>query len=110
MKRLNTIFDILGLAFWLFLAGVRLAQAWQLRSFIAILLAIYATLVVLLLVDRRTDVAETPVYQKVIAWVSALLPLALDVRLGSRRDGSPGDIADDMEHDQPGKSLWCSPG
>lgn len=80
MKRLDPIFEILGLAFWLFLAGVRLAQAWQLHSFIAVLLAIYATLIVLLLVDRRTDVAETPVYQKITAWASALLPLILDVR------------------------------
>lgn len=80
MKRLEPIFDILGLAFWLFLAGVRLAQAWQLHSFIAILLAVYAIIIVLLLVDRRTDVAETPVYQKGIAWASALLPLILDVR------------------------------
>jgi len=80
MKRLDPVFDILGLAFWLFLGGVRLAQAWQLRSLTAVLLAAYTGIIVYLLAGRRSDVAAAPAYQKVIAWVSALLPLALDLR------------------------------
>jgi len=80
MKRLEPIFDILGLAFWLFLGGVRLAQAWQLRSLTAVLLAAYTGIIVYLLAGRRSDVAEAPAYQKGIAWVSALLPLALELR------------------------------
>ena len=71
--------DTLPLAFWLFLAGVRLAQAWQERSPVLALLMAQPGLVAYLLLTRRSDVAEVPVYRKTVAWTSALLPLGLQV-------------------------------
>ena len=71
--------DTLPLAFWLFLAGVRLAQAWQERSPVLALLMAQSGLVAYLLLTRRSDVAEVPAYRKAVAWTSALLPLGLQV-------------------------------
>ena len=71
--------DILALSFWLFLAGVRLAQAWQERSPVLVLLMAQSGLVAYLLLTRRSDVAQVPAYCKTVAWVSALLPLGLQV-------------------------------
>ena len=71
--------DILALAFWLFLAGLRLGQAWVQRNPLALLLAVQAGLVACALAVRRSDVAQVPRLQKLVAWGSALLPFALQV-------------------------------
>ena len=81
--RLSAVYRILStflpLAFWLFLAGVRLAQAWQEKSLVLILLMAQSGLVAYLLTTRRSDVAEVPAYRKAVTWTSALLPLGLQV-------------------------------
>ena len=71
--------DILALAFWLFLAGLRLGQAWQQRSLLALLLTLQAGLVAYALTTRRDDLAQVPRFQKLVAWLSALLPFLLQV-------------------------------
>ena len=71
--------DIFALSFWLFLAGVRLAQAWQERSPVLALLMAQPGLVAYLLLTRRSDVAQVPLHRKAVAWTSALLPLGLQV-------------------------------
>ena len=71
--------DIFALSFWLFLAGVRLAQAWQERSPVLALLMAQSGLVAYLLIIRRGDVAQVPLHRKAVAWISALLPLGLQV-------------------------------
>ena len=65
--------------FWAALAGLRLAQAWQERSPMALLLTLQAGLAAYLLTRRRSDTAHIPFYQKAAAWLSALLPFALQV-------------------------------
>ncbi|MEW5869134.1 MAG: methyltransferase [Chloroflexota bacterium] len=75
----NRFFEILALSFWLFLAGLRLNQAWQQRSLLALLLTLQAGLVAYALTTRRSDIAQVPTFQKLVAWLSALLPFLLQV-------------------------------
>lgn len=75
----NRFFEILALSFWLFLAGLRLNQAWQQRSLLALLLTLQAGLVAYALTTRRSDIAQVPSSQKLVAWLSALLPFLLQV-------------------------------
>ena len=77
---MKQIIDILALSFWLFLAGLRLGQAVLQRNPLALLLAVQAGLVACALAVRRADVAEIPLTRKLVAWGSALLPFALQVR------------------------------
>lgn len=78
-KTLKEYTDILALAFWLFLAGMRLNQAWQQCSLLALMLMLQASLVAYALTTRRDDVAQVPRFQKLVAWLSALLPFMLQV-------------------------------
>ena len=71
--------EILALAFWLGLAGLRLGQAWGQRSLLALLLTLQAGLVAYALTARRGDVARVPRFQKLVAWLSALLPFFLQI-------------------------------
>jgi len=79
-KTLPLLTEILVLSFWLFLAGLRLGQAWVERSLLSLMLTLQAGLVAYALTTRRADVAQVPVHQKRIAWLSALLPFALQVQ------------------------------
>lgn len=62
---------------WSGLAGLRLLDAWQNTQIIPALLAAQSGLMAWLLVTRGSQAAEASWPQKLIAWVSALLPLAL---------------------------------
>ncbi len=68
-----------AISFWAALAGIRLAQAWQDKSVLALLLTVQAGLAAYRLVQRRSDTAHVPHYQKATAWLSALLPFGLQV-------------------------------
>ena len=76
---MRTFVNISAISFWVALAGIRLAQAWQARAFPALLLMLQAGLAAYLLTRRRSDTAHIPFYQKAAAWLSALLPFALQV-------------------------------
>ena len=84
MRRSSRIFNLLALSFWLFMAGLRLAQAWEFKSPLALLLTLQTGLVAYWLTGRHGERVEAPFYQKAAAWLSALLPLALQVQ------GAPG--------------------
>jgi protein-S-isoprenylcysteine O-methyltransferase Ste14 len=77
--RSSRIFNLLAIAFWLFLAGLRLAQAWEKMSPLALALTFQTGLVAYWLTGRRSERLAAPLYQKAVAWLSALLPLALQV-------------------------------
>lgn len=64
---------------WSGLAGLRLLDAWQNTQIIPALLAAQSGLMAWLLVTRCSQAAEASWPQKLIAWVSALLPLALRI-------------------------------
>jgi len=64
---------------WSGLAGFRLLDAWQNTQIIPALLAAQSGLMAWLLVTRGGQAAEANWSQKLIAWVSALLPLALRI-------------------------------
>lgn len=78
-SKIPQLTEILTLSLWLFLAGLRLHQAWVERSLLSLMLTLQAGLVAYALTTRRADVAQVPVHQKRIAWLSALLPFALHV-------------------------------
>jgi protein-S-isoprenylcysteine O-methyltransferase Ste14 len=67
----------IGLAFWITLGGLRLLDAWQDRQIIALLLAAQSVLVSWLLLSRRTQAAECSRSRRMVAWISALLPLGM---------------------------------
>jgi protein-S-isoprenylcysteine O-methyltransferase Ste14 len=69
----------IGLAFWVGLSGLRLLDAWQNARVIPALLAAQSGLVAWLLVTRIPQAAEASWLQKSVAWISALLPLALRI-------------------------------
>ena len=82
MQRMRKQFpEILALAFWLFVAGLRLGQAWQARNLLALLLTLQAGLVAYALAARRGDIAQVPGFQKLVAWLSALLPFLLQASI-----------------------------
>jgi len=70
----------IGLAFWIALGGLRLLEAWQTAHLIPVLLAAQSGLVAWLMVRRSKQSLEAPWHQKIVAWVSALFPLALHLR------------------------------
>jgi protein-S-isoprenylcysteine O-methyltransferase Ste14 len=73
----------IGLLFWSVLGGLRLLDAWQNAHIIPALLTAQSGLVAWLLVTRSRQAGEAGWHQKLIAWVSALLPLALRIRIES---------------------------
>lgn len=74
-----SILEIAGLAFWIALGGLRLLDAWQNSQIIPALLAAQSGLIAWLLITRGRQVVEACWPQKLVAWASALLPLALRV-------------------------------
>lgn len=64
---------------WSGLAGLRLLDAWQNTQIIPALLAAQSGLMAWLLITRGSQAAEANWPQKLIAWASALLPLALRI-------------------------------
>jgi protein-S-isoprenylcysteine O-methyltransferase Ste14 len=68
-----------ALVFWIALGGLRLVDAWQNSLIISALLAAQSGLITWLLITRSSQVVEAPWPQRVIAWASALLPLAMRV-------------------------------
>lgn len=78
-KNLISILEFAGLAFWIALGGLRLLDAWQNAHIIPALLAAQSGLMAWLLVTRGGQAADPSWTQKLIAWVSALLPLALRI-------------------------------
>lgn len=66
--------DALGSFLFVFLLLIRMAQAWQ-GSAVALLLALQSALVAFRLVIRKDERQGSPWQIKVIAWVSAMLPL-----------------------------------
>ena len=79
MHACSSIVNLIALSFWLFLAGLRLAQTWQSRSLVALLLTFQTGLVVYWLSGRRVEKVRAPRYQKAVAWLSAVLPFAFQV-------------------------------
>ena len=67
----------ISLAFWISLAGLRLHEAWQNARLIPVLLAAQSGLIAWLLITRSQQAVETGWLQKIVAWASAFLPLAL---------------------------------
>jgi protein-S-isoprenylcysteine O-methyltransferase Ste14 len=67
----------LGLTFWILLGGLRLIDAWQNHQLIPLLLAVQSGLIAWRLGTRREQAGEVRWSQKMVAWLSALLPLAL---------------------------------
>ena len=68
-----------SLAFWISLVGLRLHEAWQNARLIPALLAAQSVLIAWLLITRNKQAVETGWLQKIVAWVSAFLPLALRI-------------------------------
>ena len=85
MRRSSRIFNLLALSFWLFMAGLRLAQAWEFKSPLALLLTLQTGLVAYWLTGRQGERVKAPLHQKAVAWLSALLPLALQVQQSPAR-------------------------
>jgi protein-S-isoprenylcysteine O-methyltransferase Ste14 len=79
-KRSISISMWIGLLFWSALGGLRLLDAWQNAHLIPALLTAQSGLVAWLLVTRSRQAREAGWHQKLISWVSALLPLALRIR------------------------------
>jgi protein-S-isoprenylcysteine O-methyltransferase Ste14 len=77
--RLISILEFAGLAFWIALGGLRLLDAWQNAQIIPALLAAQSGLIAWLLITRGRQAVEVRWSQKLVAWVSALLPLALRI-------------------------------
>ena len=75
-----SILEFAGLAFWIALGGLRLLDAWQNAHIIPALLAAQSGLVAWLLVTRGRQAVEARWPQKLVAWASALLPLALRIQ------------------------------
>ena len=69
----------ISLAFWISLAGLRLHEAWQNAHLIPALLAAQSGLIAWLLITRSQQAMETGWLQKIVAWASAFLPLALRI-------------------------------
>jgi len=69
----------LGLAFWILLGGLRLIDGWQNPRLIPLLLAVQSGLIAWRLSTRREQVGEVRWSQKMVAWLSALLPLAMRI-------------------------------
>ncbi len=74
-----SILEFGGLAFWIALGGLRLLDAWQNAHIIPALLAAQSGLIAWLLVTRARQSVEVRWPQKLVAWTSALLPLALRI-------------------------------
>ena len=68
-----------GLVFWIALGGLRLVDAWQNSLIIPALLAAQSALIAWLLITRSSQAVEAAWLQEVIAWASALLPLAMRI-------------------------------
>jgi isoprenylcysteine carboxyl methyltransferase (ICMT) family protein YpbQ len=69
-----------GLIFWITLGGLRMLDAWQDARIVPALLAAQAGLVAWLLATRRQQAIEGSWLQKIVAWFSAFLPLAMCIR------------------------------
>jgi len=69
--------DWIGVGFWILLAGGQLALAIETRSLTPVLLAMQSSWVSYRLLRRRTPTAEAHVGMRILAWCSALLPMAL---------------------------------
>ena len=69
----------ISFAFWISLAGLRLHEAWQNARLIPALLAAQSGLIAWLLITRSQQAVETGWLQKIVAWASAFLPLALRI-------------------------------
>jgi len=67
----------LAVMFWIFLAGGQLSLAWQLRSFLPVLLGMQSGIVAFQLIRRRFATGNVPWRGQIIAWLSALLPMGL---------------------------------
>lgn len=74
-----SILEFAGLAFWIALGGLRLLDAWQNAQIIPALLAAQSGLIAWLLITRSRQAVEVRWPQKLVAWASALLPLALRI-------------------------------
>ena len=80
MKAHSIPFSVwISLAFWITLGGLRLLEAWQDTHVIPVLLAAQSGLLAWFLVTRSQQAVEVCWKQKIIAWFSALLPLALRI-------------------------------
>jgi protein-S-isoprenylcysteine O-methyltransferase Ste14 len=69
----------ISLAFWITLGGLHLLEAWQDTQVIPVLLAAQSGLMAWLLVTRNQQALEVRWQQKIIAWFSAMVPLALRI-------------------------------
>ena len=76
---MNKIAKFLAIAFWIFLASVRLRAAWPAKNILALLLALQSGLAAWQLLIQRQASREIGWQGRGVAWASALLPLAIKV-------------------------------
>jgi protein-S-isoprenylcysteine O-methyltransferase Ste14 len=78
-KHLLSFTSVCAILLWVALTGLRLLEAWQETRLIPALLAAQSGLIVWLVVSRRSHIIEERFWKKLLAWFSALLPLAMRV-------------------------------
>jgi protein-S-isoprenylcysteine O-methyltransferase Ste14 len=69
----------LGLAFWILQGGLRLIDAWQNPQLIPVLLTVQSGFIAWRLSTRKQQAGEVRWSQKMVAWLSALLPLSMQI-------------------------------
>jgi protein-S-isoprenylcysteine O-methyltransferase Ste14 len=86
MTKVNHLTLWISLFFWTVMGGMRLAEGWQGGQVTVLLLAAQSILVSWLLLIRRNEMAGANLPCRIVAWLSALLPLGM--RLDRARPAS----------------------
>jgi protein-S-isoprenylcysteine O-methyltransferase Ste14 len=76
---MNKAAKFFAIAFWIFLASVRLRAAWPAKNILTLLLALQSGLAAWQLLIQKRAVKEISQWGRAAAWTSALLPLAIKV-------------------------------
>jgi protein-S-isoprenylcysteine O-methyltransferase Ste14 len=74
---MNKAAKFFAIAFWIFLASVRLRAAWPAKNILTLLLALQSGLAAWQLLIQRHASREIGWWGRVAAWASALLPLCM---------------------------------
>jgi protein-S-isoprenylcysteine O-methyltransferase Ste14 len=76
---MNKAAKFFAIAFWIFLASVRLRAAWPAKNILTLLLALQSGLAAWQLLIQQHASREIGWWGRAAAWTSALLPLAIKV-------------------------------
>lgn len=79
MRKARAVYQWIGIAFWIGLAGLRLASAWKDAQLTGLLLAGQCGLASWLLILRCEPRSKASTWHMLAAWLSTLLPLGLRV-------------------------------